>query len=477
VWIAGRFTRATIKSYHMAKNLMQDVVPPEGSHRRSIRDIPIEHVAHHRAKAQQVPPPAPATPRESDTVRIKEGPLSQDVNRIREERPTKRNRSASSPKYRVSAKKLVIGILALVVVALVALAASSVFALATIRVTPRQETVALNQGFTANGSSTAAFPYEVMSITRDATTTVPATGQSFVEKKASGQILIYNAYSGSAQKLIATTRFETPDGLIFRISDPVTVPGTTVQGGKTVPGSIEVTVYADQAGEKYNIDLSDFTIPGFKGDPRYEKFYGRSKTKMLGGFSGTTSVAKDSDITLARTRLDEKLKNDILAEVASQKPDSYLLYNDGMFFTSSPAPVNQEASSTTVIVHEQVTLQGVLLARTSLAKQIAEQFVSGYDGAGVDSFDLDKLSFKISNKDGAAVTTGSDVSFSLSGTTTLIWQFDEEKLTNELAGLSKQKATEIFTSYPGIQHAEITVRPFWKSIIPADPKKIRVELD
>ena len=34
--------------------------------------------------------------------------------------------------------------------------------------------------------------------------------------------------------------------------------------GKNIPGSVDVKVYANEPGEKYNIGLSDFTIPVLK---------------------------------------------------------------------------------------------------------------------------------------------------------------------------------------------------------------------
>ena len=53
-----------------------------------------------------------------------------------------------------------------------------------------------------------------------------------MERKASGQIIVYNAYNDNNQKLIKNTRFETPDGKIYRIQASIIVPGTKVEEGK-----------------------------------------------------------------------------------------------------------------------------------------------------------------------------------------------------------------------------------------------------
>jgi len=59
---------------------------------------------------------------------------------------------------------------------------------------------------------------------------------------------------------------------MYRIDSSVIIPGYQKVNGKIIPGSIEATVYADQAGDGYNLKLADltgdFSIPGFKGDPR-----------------------------------------------------------------------------------------------------------------------------------------------------------------------------------------------------------------
>ena len=99
--------------------------------------------------------------------------------------------------------------------------------------------------------------------------------------------MIYNKYSAEAQIFVKDTRFETPEGKIYRIDRAVTVPGMKNSGGQTVAGSVEATVYADKSGSEYNIGFSDFTIPGLKGGLKYEKFYARSKTPMTGGMKGT----------------------------------------------------------------------------------------------------------------------------------------------------------------------------------------------
>ena len=169
-------------------------------------------------------------------------------------------------------------------------ALSAVFASTTFEVTPKVETVSFDQDIMAYREvkdPAVSLVYTVMTVVREATRSVEATGEEAVSRVASGKIIIYNKYSTAGQRLIKNTRFESPDGLIFRIKDPITVPGAKKVNGELVPGSVEAVVYADQPGDRYNISLSDFTIPSL-GDPHTA--FTLDQRGVTGGFVGTVRV-------------------------------------------------------------------------------------------------------------------------------------------------------------------------------------------
>ncbi|MEK7494409.1 MAG: hypothetical protein AAB615_00895, partial [Patescibacteria group bacterium] len=137
-----------------------------------------------------------------------------------------------------------------------------------------------------------------------------ATGSSASNsQKARGTVIISNSFSAEPQSLVATTRFETSDGKIFRLADSVTVPGMSGE-----PGIVEASVIADQAGEEYNIDPTTFTIPGFKGSPKFEKFSAKSVKKMQGGGNSGSSLAviSKTDIEKAEAQAKAQAKQQFL---------------------------------------------------------------------------------------------------------------------------------------------------------------------
>lgn len=145
-----------------------------------------------------------------------------------------------------------------------------------------------------------------------------ATGKVSGGAKARGKIIIYNAFNTSPQILVPNTRFESPDGLIFRLDNRVTVPGGTIKNGDLSKSSIEVTVTAEENGEAYNIDKVRFTIPGFKGTERFDGFYAESVEKFAGGSSGESVVVSEADIQNATKEISEILFTDFKTKIEAQ---------------------------------------------------------------------------------------------------------------------------------------------------------------
>jgi hypothetical protein len=312
-----------------------------------------------------------------------------------------------------------------------------------------------------------------MSVERTATKSIPATGEEDAEERASGQIVVFNDFSADEQRLITNTRFETPDGLIYRIDEPVVVPGQRSESGETIPGSIEVIVYADEPGERYNIGLTDFTIPGFEGSPRFEGFYARSKTPMSGGFVGTRLTASDGDLESARTELRTELDRELRAQAAAEVPGGYQLFEDAVFIAHES--LSSGGSGNTVEVQEKGTLYGALFREEDFSRFIASNTIAGYEGEPVEARDLDALSFSIAERDTTRPWIDDSVSFTLTGNMKMIWLHDEARLRADLAGRAKDALPTILSGYPSIQEAEVSLRPFWRQTFPEDMEDITIE--
>jgi hypothetical protein len=424
----------------MAENF-HDIIPPE---ERSIRNITSSHRKHRRPVSQE---------RVENTM----PPTTQP--------PQRKSRSFFS-RFGVW-----IGALAAVLVLIVAF--SLLFSGATVTVTPQQRSVLIDGTFEATqGAVPPALSYEVMQVDGELSATVSATGEETAEERASGQIVVFNDYSETQQRLITNTRFETPDGLIYRITQPVIVPGQREENGTLVPGSVEVTVYADEPGDQYNIGLTDFTIPGFQGSPQFESMYARSKTPMQGGFIGERLTADPSVVEQTRARLREQLEQDLREEALAQKTEGYYLFPGAVFalFQSLPSTDSGEQ----VQINERAVLYGVLFSESQLASFVAQNTIPGFENVPVRLSDISTLSFNVTDPETVRPWEADSFEFTLSGNTEVIWVFDAAQLKEDLSGRAKEALQTVLSGYQGIERAEVVLRPFWKQSFPEDPEKISV---
>ncbi|MFA5841659.1 MAG: hypothetical protein WC835_01690 [Candidatus Paceibacterota bacterium] len=350
----------------------------------------------------------------------------------------------------------------------------SVFFLrAGVEVTPGKANVPVSLPLIAKKSSSSGVSFEITMTKGTETRQINATGSKNISVKASGRIIVYNNYSSNTQKLIKGTRFVALNGKTYRIQNDIIVPGKL---GDT-PGQIEVMVYADQAGADYNTGLSDFTIPGFKGDPRYEKFYGRSKTEITGGFSGSAPVASDKDIALAKEAIEKSLKEDLLREASSQVPDGYILYKDAAQISFE---VIRDAVSDpkVVTIGENGTLVGFLLKKDSIFGEISKKIKTGEKAPPAFTLDsIDGLTFSFASNTPAIDAKTKEVSFTLSGGADITYIVDTSTLRNDLAGKPKSDFSSILSRYSSIKGARIvSFQPFWARYFPGKAEKISVTI-
>ena len=374
------------------------------------------------------------------------------------------------------------GILSIVIVVLLVggYFLSSVFASATVKITPKQGRLAVSgvhqDDNVAISTSTALRFTASQKVEEIETMEVASAGVKEVSEKASGQIVISSKLE-APQQLVKTTRFEAPNGHIYRIDKDITVPAAAKDSaGKLIAGQLEVTVYADKPGEEYNLERAEFTIPGFKGGAKYALFSAKTKTSINGGFVGKAKTISESDKTTAREEMQKKLKAKINEKFASM-PDNVILFNDAIiidyvFETNADA---SESSSETITVKEKAIASAILFNRSEFGKYFA-QGIPGYQGEDVDIANLSELNFELENKDGLNTDNLDTINFTLEGEAEIIWKFDNQKLIDDLQQADNKDYHSVFANYPEILKADIDFRPRWIKTVPTNPSKIIIEI-
>lgn len=358
---------------------------------------------------------------------------------------------------------------------------SSAFSSVVVKITTISEDIALDDTFVAVSSKDAvedAVSFKTMKLEESESVAIIASGTKRVSQKASGEIIIYNNFSTSPQTLIANTRFESPDGKIFKIDRRVVVPGRTTVLGKSVPGSLTVTVYAAEAGAEYNIKATDFTLPGLKGGARYTSVYARGKGDMSGGLVGDLKIVSPDDVSIAKKKLEDSISKKLRQNITEQVPPDYIAYDDASFFTfeDNTKDIGSEWEGDKVYLKMKGTAETFIFNRNELASIITKSKLESLNNYDVHSNDLDSLSFKILAKDSISPSTTKMFSLRLTGGVKIIWNIDTEGFKQDLLGVKKESYQEIFKKYPTIEKAETVFKPSWSRSFPENVDRINIEL-
>ncbi len=416
------------------KKTFQDIIPPE---KRSIRNIPI--------------------------------PAERKREEKREEKKEEKTREEVSnviyyPEYpKVSGgSKIFLWLGAIMSAAVLAFLVLYFVTEARITIAPKQMT--FGTGGTIEGRKTGdGLLYSTIEISDEKEIEVPATAEKEVSEKATGKIIIYNNSGTTAQKLIAGTRFQTPGGLIYKLSKEVTVPGKK----GTAAGTVEADVTAEKPGKAYNIGLNDFTIPGFKGTAKFDTIYARSKTPMTGGEEGKVKVPAKEDLDKANTTLEEQIKAEAEMKLGAQIPEGFVFPKGALSISFEGSTA--DAGEGKVTVKRVGKIKGTALETKSLGVALGKLDGQTVDTSEVFTLDLEKATVKINE-------TTNGIAATVDGTTVLEYKVDIPKLLQKLAGKTKTEAFAIMGAEKSIGKGQIILRPFWRTKLPKDPEDINVEI-
>lgn len=323
------------------------------------------------------------------------------------------------------------------------------------------------------------------------TITQYASGKKFSDKgaNASGNITIVNTMN-TERPLVTQTRFQTNEGIVFRIADDVIVPAADNKG----PGRIEAYVVADQVdstgsivGARGNIGPSRFFLPGLKGDNQ-NKVYAESTVEMKGGVTDYMTFVTQQDIDAAKSKIKDELTKTAIDELrksikdkaalAGQTANYDLLQGDSQAITTGEVQIQVDES----LINQQITEFQVT----------GNMDVGGlyYDHDAMLEILRDELLLKKSpQKELLRINEGS--------TTYRIFQRDEatgkikitanikgveqyqidpekengaqllEKIREHIAGLDIEEAKIYIQNLPEINKVEINSWPAWSPTIPS----------
>lgn len=308
-------------------------------------------------------------------------------------------------------------------------------------------------------------------LTRSATGSDAGSGA-----KASGLITISNAFSDAAQSLVATTRFEMPDGKLYRLVEGVSVPGAKTEDGKTVAGKIDARVIADAAGTKYNVSSGAFTIPGFKGGPKFEKITAEAKSGFTGGSDGNPGAAKSvsaSDLDSAKLAATEEAKKSVINGLASGLKEGEVAIEPSFHSSLIGTPVTLAAGSAGDAFEYEARFQvkGFVISEADVKSRIDKQTT---ESGGIM---LQPYRYEVSY--GAVLSNFETKRVDLTVESKVLFRapLNEAALKSGLLGLDEEGIRTYLGDHPEIKRLQVEFKPkVFIATIPTDPERVTVNL-
>ena len=317
-------------------------------------------------------------------------------------------------------------------------------------------------------------PAEIFRETKNFNFSFAATGKKYVEKKARGTITIYNTYSSAPQPLVATTRFATPDGKIFRLEKGVTVPGAKIEGGKIIASSITAVVLAEKAGPAYNLGpIPRFSIPGLSSDAaKFKAIYAESKEPMQDGFVGELTYPTDDDIKKGREEASKGLKDTIDSFLSLQIPPAFKIIDGSKQFRIIKEQVTSDVDEKGNFGFYMEAESMVIAFRESDILDLMKNLAKGALG---DSFEV--KDYKIEYGAGRPDFGNGKISFAVNFGGRFSQPVNVDDFRQKVLKQKEQDLKTSVFSLPGVEKATISFWPFWVKSAPNDLKRITVEVE
>ena len=345
-------------------------------------------------------------------------------------------------------------------------AAAVVLPKATVTVIPKTTPVTADLPLTFSTQAPAVdpdgnvVPAKTIEVTKDVSRQITSTGRSEGGDKASGDITVVNTLPRN-QSLVARTRFQAPDGRIYRADSGVVVPA----GGKTT-----AHVTADEGGLAGNLAAGTrLTVPGLKGS---EAVYGQAEAALAGGSDSANVNVSAADVERAKQELASQAAQEAVGEA---KPKLAVGYT-----------IDPKAAATTVLSSATDPAVGTAAQKFTISGKVRVTYFT-YQPQDLKQVLGPDLNSKVpagaelvdKRTDTFLVKQASDNQ--LSGTmrieTAAASNVSKDKIKEQIKGKKPAEAKAALQSDGQISDIRISLFPFWVLSVPGSLNKIDVRFD
>lgn len=391
---------------------------------------------------------------------------------------TEREKKGEKGKARFSRRTLIIAISALIALSGCGGAAWRWLPRATVVLTLKAETVSIQETVSAAqnitqpdaSQSVISLPAELLVATKNAEQSFATSQKERIATKARGTLAVYNAFGSEPQVLVVMTRFQSPEGRIFRLDSRVTVPGARIENGRITPSSIAVLVTADEAGEMYNVPASkEWHIPGFEGTPKYDGFSAEAPRPITGGVRGERAAPTSEEVAQARAETAGVLEKALMGEMAVLLRNDLLALEGADRFTVRDERVIADArDAARFSFFMEGERRQIVFDEKMLRTLIFDKAASTLRGSfRVRSVDLAYENVKADLEKGVAV-------FEVRGSVVFEPAVDVQTFTESILGKDETQLRAAIFALWGVERVNVSLQPFWVSRVPRDTSRVSV---
>lgn len=386
-----------------------------------------------------------------------------------------------SKKLKLVSKSFILSSIVLVLVIVLGL---FFFSKTKIDIFPETEIINLEKTIIINGSydkfnekdwvEDEIIPGKIFSSEKEYSEEFTASGKAVSESKARGIIRVYNNYSTRSERWVASTRFVSAEGKLFRSIKKETIPGGKYESGKLVPGYADIEVQAAETGEEYNIEASTFSLPAFAGTVKYTSFYGKSFDSMKGGFKGEVAQVTEQDLNKAKNNLAERAKAESREFLKSNLSTGFILEDEAILQEIIEESASVEVGSKTEHFNYNLKInsQGIGFERENIEKlAIALLDLNISEDKRIQEEGLE-INYYIKSVD---IESG-EIEINLKVKAKSYSNIQIEELKKAIFGKSSEEAKIFLDNCSGINSVEIKSWPLFRRKIAEDLNKIELKL-
>ena len=326
--------------------------------------------------------------------------------------------------------------------------------------------------------------------------------KEFNGENAKGEMKIINT-SDEEWKLKEETRFQSEEGIIFRIAEGVIVPPRTRDEiGEMIPGVLVVDVEADPfdiydepIGERGNLPPTSFIIPGLS---KYNQriIWGESEENMTGGVTSYRPIVTSDDIEAAKKQIQDNLilmaKEELrtyIDEMNKLNKTNLVLLDDSRYLKTELVDLRisedlEGSYKEKFELFAKISAEGVAFdfdQLFSLLKKELSERTHPDMRLREDSINSENINYEVIDEDellGQIKITATVLGieeFDIESFTEAGMRFSN-KVKESVLGLGIEEAENMVGNLVEVDAVEIKTWPVWIDKIPHIPESIEIEL-